>query len=91
MVAQGALEATMASSPVRFSTCDRLGQPDTRSEPQIHPQPHLGDDDTQSQQRAHNPCHRGRDYREGRNLILEGPGPKAFGGAVHNSRYPWRF
>jgi hypothetical protein len=33
----------------------------------------------------------GRDDREGGSLNPEGPGPKAFGGAMHDARFPRRF
>jgi hypothetical protein len=86
-VAQGTFDAEMTSSPARFLACDCLSQPGARSEPQVYQWHHPGDDDAQSQQCMQNPCHRGHDDREGCSLSPEGPGPKAFGGIVHDAHF----
>jgi hypothetical protein len=46
-----------------------------------------GDEDVHSEHRLWNPHRDGRGDREGRNLSPEGPGPKAFGSNVHDTRF----
>jgi hypothetical protein len=85
---QGAPEAGTDSSPVGFSICDRPIRPSARLKPQTYQRHRPRDDGVQSQPRVRNPRCGGCDDRKGCNLTPDGSGPKVFGSAMHNARFP---